>query len=92
MLQSSRGKASGIVVDADTIVRQSVRLTGVRPIQTPAGEPVMNYRPSLHDLAVRFPAPAATVNSRLVRATGSYRVPGVQRFACFRSAPLPTCT
>ena len=91
VLQSVRGKASRIVIDANRIVRRSVRLEGVHPYPTSRGEPVMNYRPSLHDMAVRFPVPYATVKSRMVYATGGYRVPGISRYACFVSTPLPTC-
>lgn len=92
VLQSIRGNGNRIVVDADRIVRSTVLLSGVRPVKTSQGAPVAHYRPSLHDLAIRFPAPYATVNSRIVRAAGSYRVPGMQRYACFLSVPLPTCT
>lgn len=91
VLESVRTKRYGIIVDAAAIVHSTVLLSGVRPAQTSRGAPVAHYRQTLKDLAVRFRAPYATVKPRMVRATGSYRVPGVQRFACFQSAPLQTC-
>ena len=91
VIQSVSVKGYGVTVDADSVIRTTVLLSGVRPVRTSLGAPVTNYRPSLHDLAVRFPTPYATAKSRLVRATGSYRVPGVQRYACFQSKPMQTC-
>jgi len=92
VLQSLPSKKSrGITLDANTIVRSSVRLAGVLPVKTALGNPVTHYRVSLNDLAVRFPAPYATVKSRMIRATGSYRVPTSIRDACFVSLPQPTC-
>lgn len=89
-LLSSNNKT--ITVDASTIVHSTVLLTGVQPVQDPSmGAPVTHCRLTLHDLAFRFPAPNATVAPRMVRATGSYRIPGASRYACFESTPLPTC-
>ena len=73
VLQSVRGKASDITADADRVVRSSVLLAGVNPAQTTRGDPIVHYRPSLNDLAFRFPVPAASAKSRMVHATGSYR-------------------
>lgn len=59
VLGSLRGNSSDIVADADTIVGGTVLLAGVHPAETPTGAPVANYLPSLHNLALRFPAPYA---------------------------------
>ena len=84
--------AETIIADADAIVRSTVLLSCVHPVQTALSAPVTHYRISLKDLAVRFPAPYATINSRMVRATGSYRASSSsERHACFESVPLPTC-
>lgn len=78
-------------VEANNIVRFTARLDGVRPADGGSGFPVAHYRPSIRDLAFRFPAPAATPVSRQLRVTGGYKVAGVNRFACFVSTPQPTC-
>lgn len=91
VLESVRSKGYGITIDANAIIRSSILLAGNRPAQTSRGDPVTNYRPSLHDLAVRFSAPYRTVKSRLIRATGSYRVQNSNRYACFQSVPVRTC-
>lgn len=91
VLESVRGAASRIKIDADAIVRGSVLLSGVRPYSTARGGTVAKYRTQLRDLVIRFPGLYATRYSRMVHATGSYRVAGSQRKACFESVPLPTC-
>lgn len=91
VLQSVGKESYGIIVDADTIVQSTVMLSGVRVAVPSKGTPVAHYRASLHNLAVRFPAPYATAKPRMVRATGRYRVLNATRYACFESAPLPTC-
>lgn len=91
VLESVRRSDNKITVDADRIIRSTVLLSGVCPVKNSRGEAVESYRPSLHDLSIRFPAPYATVKSRTVRVTGSYRVPGTGRPACFESVPLQTC-
>lgn len=88
VLQSTGGSTP---IDANSIVRGSVRLAGVAPAQANSSYPVAHYRPSLHDLAFRFPAPYATPKSRIIAATGYYHVANVKRFACFTGSPLPTC-
>jgi len=91
VLQSIRNATNGIVIDSSTIVRSTVLLSSMRLVLTSRGVPVAHYRPALHNLAVRFPAPYATARSRAIRTTGSYRVAGTKRLACFESVPLPTC-
>ena len=91
VLQSLLNKSSGFQIDAEAVVRSSVLLAGVHPVKTALGAPVTHYRISLHDLAFRFPAPYATAKSRMVQATGSFRVPSSDREACFVSVPQPTC-
>lgn len=81
-----------IAVDAKSIVPQTLLLSGVSPYPAPSGAPVAHYRPSLHDLAVRFHDPQSRLKTvQSVQATGSYRVPGAHRLACFESKPVPRC-
>lgn len=91
VLQSARGQDAGIAIDANSIYPTTVALSGVGPSLTSSGAPIAKYWPSLHNLAMQFPAPYRTVNSRMVRVAGSYRVSGVKRYACFVSVLLPTC-
>lgn len=91
VLQSVRTKLFGITIDSNAIIRASLKLAGVLPVETTDGNPVTHYRPSLHDLAVRFPAPYSTVKSRAIRVTGNYRITGSTRFACFETVAMKTC-
>lgn len=92
VVQSIQSDLYCITVDAATIVPKTVLLSGVKPTITASGAHVTQYQDALYALGVRFPAPYATTVARMVRATGSYLAGSSNRPACFRSAPLPTCT
>lgn len=49
VLQSIPSTANGITIDANTVIRTSVLLSGVHPVETALGAPVTHYRVSLYD-------------------------------------------
>ena len=94
VLKSIKAKGSPkILADANAIIPETLLLSGVRPYSQKNGGIVSHYRPSHHDLAVRFQNARVQLNSKTaVRVTGAFRAAGTKRAVCFVSTWMPTCS